>query len=105
MHVFEKDADGLLHEVPPARVETVMAGRRKSQRTMTCLVLFTPQEEAERDAADAAARAEIEAVAQQAARDAAAQDEAERARIAARTPEEKLAALGLTREDLKALLS
>lgn len=88
VRLFEKDSNGLLRQVHPDAADAARAGRLVSRVSLEIDVLLTVEEEAER-----AAKEEAHAAA---ARDA---EEA-----VAPTPEEKLRRLGLTPEDLKALL-
>lgn len=91
--LFEK-VDGLLVEVHPDKAEEARKGRRVS-RIVACEmdVLFTAEEEAARDAEEAA-------TAEAAAKAEASQQEAEKRRAVAAA---KLEALGLTLEDIAAL--
>lgn len=91
MRLFEKTPDGLLVEVPPDEAEARREGRRVSQVVLTCLVLWTADEEAARDVDEA----EV------------ADDERERLRgieMAERRQEQAIARLearGISAEDLK----
>jgi hypothetical protein len=89
--LFEKDAAGLLHEVPADQADALRATRRITHLVIGAIdVLFTPEEEAARDA-------EVQA-----------DQEAETARAAARAElktrrQAALAKLGLTDEEFAAL--
>jgi flagellar biosynthesis/type III secretory pathway protein FliH len=98
IRVFEKDANGLLHQVHPKSADAVRAGRRHSSMSVVVDVLFTPEEEAAREAEEAAA----EKAMQQAAADAAQAKAARDAALAsART---KFAASGLTEAEIDAII-
>jgi hypothetical protein len=88
---FEKDANGRLTEVDPEKVD---AERRFASASLLCNILFTPDEEAARDAEEAQAQLDD---AQKAA-DKQVDDAAKTAAM------QKLAALGITAEDLDAIL-
>jgi hypothetical protein len=88
MRLFE-NVNGLLVEVDPKIAEATKAGRRVHQVNMTVHILFTNQEEKERDEEEAR---ELEAQRQR------------QAELSSLTLEQKLVKLGLTSEDLKALL-
>lgn len=92
IRLFEK-IDGLLAEISPDEAEDRRKGRRVSQVNMDALVLWTDQEEAERDAEEAA---EVE---RQAQRQRMEDERTARRRAAL----EKITALGLTEDDLEAL--
>lgn len=86
--------DGLLAEVPPEEAEKRREGRRHRSMSFVADVLFTPEEEAARDAEEAA-----DAARRQAEAEALAADEADR-----RAAVDKLFALGLTTKEIKALI-
>lgn len=94
IRLFEVDANGLLHEVPPDQAAQRRAERDCSHVNIVIDVLLTDAELAQRQA-DAAAAASAAAAAQKAASNRAAE------RIVAL---DKLAQLGLTAEDVDALL-
>lgn len=89
--LFERDSSGLLHEVPADQADALRATRRITHLVIGAIdVLFTPEEEAARDA-------EEQEVQRAEAVRAAAQAEMKTRRQAA------LAKLGLTDEELAAL--
>lgn len=89
--LFEKDAAGLLHEVHADQADALRASRRITHLVIGAIdVLFTSEEEAQRDAEEQAA--------QRAAQDEAAKKSALKARrqaVAGR--------LGLSADDMKDL--
>lgn len=91
--VFEK-IDGLLVQVDPAKVSSIDATRRRSQTVLSCIILFTPEEEVKRDLEEQEYR-EQEA-ARQAELDAA---------VKAKPLEQRLAEVGITLDELKAAIS
>lgn len=94
VRLFEKNSKGLLVEVDPAEAEAKRAGRTVSHMNLTAEVLWTPEEEAAREAE------KQEASAQLLARETAANRKSE-VRQAALT---KIQALGLSEDELKALV-
>jgi hypothetical protein len=88
--LFEKDENGLLHEVPADQADALRATRRFTHSATTIEILFTEEEEAARNAEEQAA--------QQAA-DAAV---AERAASASRRQAVAMR-LGLSEDDMKDL--
>lgn len=54
IRLFEKDRTGLLVEVDPSKADVERATRRFGSMSVTIDVLFTPEEEAARDAEEAA---------------------------------------------------
>ena len=82
--LFERDENGLLHQVPPASAEATRAGRRVSTVQTVVAVLWTAAEEAARHAEEAAAAAALPPPVP--------------------TPADKLARVGLTVDELKSLL-
>lgn len=97
IRLFEKNASGLLVQVAPDQADAIRSGRRVSRMAMEIDVLWTAEEEAAHDVEEAA---EAEARRQAAERTEREQVEAEQRRSAA---EAKLAALGLTADDIAAL--
>jgi hypothetical protein len=93
IRTFETTKDGLLVEVSPDAAEKARDSRRVSRVSFTADVLWTPEEEAARDAEETAdeerRKIEQEAVNSRAKRKQSAL--------------EKLAALGLSPEDVEAL--
>lgn len=86
--------NGLLVEVDPVEADARRVGRRVSRRSIIADVLWTSEEEAARDAEEAA-----DAAHRQAEAEALAADEADR-----RAAVDKLSALGLTTKEIKALI-
>ncbi len=94
VRLFDK-IGGLLMEVNPDLVDEARKGRRASRTLMEVDILWTPEEEAQRDAEEAEAAAEKVKAA-----------EAARGRQAARQASlAKLQALGLSEDDIKAILA
>lgn len=93
IRLFEK-INGLLVEVPPAEAGKRREGRRHRSMSFVAEVLLTAEEEATRDAEEAA-----DAARRQAEAEALAADEADR-----RAAVDKLSALGLTTKEIKALI-
>lgn len=90
--LFERNSDGLLVEVPDTQERR--KGRHVSRAIFEADILFTVEEEAARDAEEAA-----DAARRQAEAEALAADEADR-----RAAVDKLFALGLTTKEIKALI-
>jgi hypothetical protein len=95
MRVFEKAADGLLIEVAPSAADERREGRRVSRLSLEIDVLWTADEEAARDAEEAAEVTKR-------SRHAEAAAAAEKRRIAAIA---KLEALGISADELRDALS
>ena len=98
IRLFEKDADGRLHEVAPGNAENLRQGRRVSHTNISIDVLWTAEEEAARAAEEtesaSRAKAAEEAQAKAAAHQAAI-------RVIAET---KLKQFGMTPEEMQALI-
>jgi hypothetical protein len=97
IRLFEKDANGLLHEVDPSEAEARRMDGTTSRVSLQVDVLWTAEELEQRDQQAAAALA-----ARQQATEARQQAEAEKA-AARQKAEAKLAALGLTPDEVAAL--
>lgn len=63
--LFEKDANGLLHEVPTDQADALRASRRFTHCVTAIEILFTAEEEAARDADEQAAQQAAEAAAEE----------------------------------------
>ena len=98
IRLFEKTDKGLLVEIDPAQADARRASGAISHTMLSVDILWTDAEIAERDAQEKAAR---EALEKAAAAGAAAEKAAADARASAQA---KLAALGLTVEEVGALL-
>jgi hypothetical protein len=97
IRLFEKDANGLLHEVDPDEADARRMAGTTSRVSLQIDVLWTAEELAQRAQDEAAALA-----ARQQAIEARQQVEAEKA-AARQKAEVKLAALGLTPDEVAAL--
>lgn len=95
IRLFEKDANGLLTEVPASEADVRRGGRRWSHVVIPIDVLWTEEEAAAHDAEETARREAEEAKRQAGA--AAEAEKAERAKAA----RGKLDALGISADDLK----
>ncbi len=94
--LFEKDERGLLHQVPPEDAEERRRGRLVSHVNVGIDVLWTAEEEAQRQAEVAAREAEAERL-RQANEQLQEQRLQRKAEIAGR--------IGLTTDELRALLA
>lgn len=61
IRLFEFNSKGLLVQIDPAKVEEAKKGRRFTSVSLPIEVLFTKEQEAERDAEEAAAAEKKEA--------------------------------------------
>ncbi len=101
IRLFEKTADGFLVEVPPSEAEARRAGRTVSHMSLVIDVLWTADEEAAR-AAEEQEVAKARQARAQALADVMAEREKQKQR--AEAARAKIEALGLTEDDLRALL-
>lgn len=93
IRLFEKNADGSLVEVPAKDAEAARVARRFSHTNLAADILFTAEEEAARDAEEAAIVAAQNATEQEQA-DVAANKQA---------AIQKLGKLGLTSDEIAAI--
>lgn len=98
IRLFEKTPDGLLVELPPEQAEAVRRGRMVSRMAFEADVLWTPEEQAAREAEEAATlKARETRTRERAAVLAERMAQADAAKA-------KLEAMGLTVDELRALL-
>jgi DNA-directed RNA polymerase specialized sigma24 family protein len=97
--LFAKNADGMLHQVPPELEEASRAGRRFRHVVLSGIdVLFTAEEEAQRDAEEEAARLAAEE------HELALREEAKKIQQAREQAFRKLEKLGLSPDDIAAIM-
>lgn len=100
IRLFEKTSDGLLVEVPPAESEVSREGRLVSSVSIVIDVLWTPEEQAAREAEEEAHKLAIAAQTQRQAEAEALAEQKSTLRLQALA---KLQAIGLSPEEIGSL--